>query len=154
MAYTSSGRLPIERASKIGHVKIIQDPAVQRLIDAFERIDEEAPEFLVELSGHVELDQTGEVENVVAIDGSHAAIPNSLKSYKKLAFVTASALLIRRPEVAAMKANPIVDPRDLAESLQGRVENIVWALPLSGIVTPGQTVVASIRQSTLSVYTG
>jgi hypothetical protein len=27
------------------------------------------------------------------------------------------------------------------------VENIVWALPLSGVVTPGQTVLASIRQS-------
>jgi predicted amidohydrolase YtcJ len=110
MAYGSTGRLAIERASKVGHVKIIQDPAVQRLLDAFERVEDESPEDLPDLSGHIDLSQVGDVENVVAIDGSHAAIPNSLQQHKKLAFITASAVTISLREVQAMKAYPIVDP--------------------------------------------
>jgi len=147
MAYTSTGRLPIERASKLGHVKIIQDPVVQRLIDAFERTDTDDSEDIPACTGTLDLDLPNEVENVVAIDGSEAAIPNTLQSHKRLAFITTSALLVRRQEVAAMKADPIVDPRDLAASLEGRIDQLVWALPLSGIVAPGETVVSSIRQS-------
>lgn len=147
MAYTSTGRLSIERASKLGHVKIIQDPAVQRLLDAFERTDERDTEELPTPSGRLDLADTGDVENVVAIDGSHAAIPNSLKQHKKLAFVTATALTISLGEVARMKADPIVDPRDLARSLQGRAAHLSWVLPLSGVTVPGQTVVATIRES-------
>jgi hypothetical protein len=147
VAYVSTGRLPIERASKLGHVKIIQDPVVQRLIDAFERTDTEDSEDIPACSGNIDLSEPSDIENVVAIDGSEAAIPNTLQSHKKLAFIKASALLVQRQEVAVMKASPIVDPRDLAARLEGRVDQLVWTLPLSGIVTPGETVVSSIRQS-------
>src|SRR5947207_553020 len=102
VAYTSTGRLAFEQASKIGHVKIIQDPAVQRLLAAFERTEAEEPAELPELSGHIDLSQSGEVENVVAIDGSHTAVPNSLQQHKKLAFVTATALVISLQDVRAM----------------------------------------------------
>lgn len=147
MAYTSSGRLPIERASKLGHVKIVQEPRVQRLIESFESVDGAGEEFLGELSGTLDLSGTHEIENVVAIDGSHAAIPNTIKNHKRLAFITAGALAISRSDVASMKANPVIDPRDLAQQLRGNSDSVVAVLPLSGIAIPGETVVDTIRKS-------
>jgi hypothetical protein len=147
VAYTSSGRLPIERASKIGHVKIIQEPRVQRLMEAFESVDGTAEEMLGELSGTLDLSNTDEIENVVAIDGSHAAIPNTIKDHKRIAFITAGALAITRSEVASMKANPVIDPRDLAKQLRGNSNSVVAVLPLSGVAIPGETVVDTIRRS-------
>ncbi len=146
MAYTSSGRLPIERASKIGHVKIIQEPHIQRLIEAFERVDDTGEETLGELSGTLDLAEVGELENVVAIDGSHAALPNEVKNYKRVAFITVGTVLLTRSEVAHMKAHPIIDPRDLSKQIQRNAETIATVLPLSGIVMPGETVVDSIRK--------
>jgi hypothetical protein len=147
MAYTSSGRLPIERASKIGHVKIIQEPHIQRLIEAFESIEDGPDENLGELSGTLDLSRTGEIENVIAIDGSHAAIPNSIKNHKRIAFIRAGAQVVSRTSIAAMKMNPVVDPRDLARQLQGSSKSVVAALPLGGVAIPGETVVETIRRS-------
>lgn len=146
MAYTSSGRLPIERASKIGHVKIIQEPHIQRLIEAFEQVDTRRDEALGELSGTLDLTQIGELENVVAIDGSHVALPNEVHNYKRVAFVTAGAVLLTRHEVADMKAHPIIDPRDLARQMERNAQTMASVLPLSGVVIPGETVVESIRR--------
>ncbi len=147
MAYTSSGRMPIERASKIGHIKIIQEPRIQRLIEAFEKVDDGGEDVLGELSGRLDLSQADELENVVAIDGSEVAIPNSLQEHKRIAFITVGAIVLRRTEIARMKASPIVDPRDLASQMQRNVSSIAAALPLSGVVIPGETLVDSIRKT-------
>lgn len=148
MAYGAGEGQPFERASKLGHLKIIEDPEVQRLLELFERVDDsDEPVNLPSLSGHVDFAPHPEVENVVAIDGSDKPIPNSIRAHKKLAFVSATEMLIRRREVEALRANPIVDPRDLARSLEGCVAHVPWALPLAGISMPGETVVASIRKS-------
>jgi len=118
MAYSSSSNFPIERASKIGHIKIIQEPHIQRWINAFEKIDTDGETTLGELSGKLDLSQVGMLENIVAIDGSHAAVPNAIYSHKRIAFITASAVVLGRSEIAAMKANPILDPRDTAKQMQ------------------------------------
>ena len=70
---TAQSNFPIERASKIGHIKIIQEPHIQRWINAFEKIDTDGGTTLGELSGKLDLSQVGMLENIVAIDGSHAA---------------------------------------------------------------------------------
>ncbi|MCL4552040.1 MAG: hypothetical protein M1305_00575 [Candidatus Marsarchaeota archaeon] len=147
MAYTSSGRLPIERASKIGHIKIIQEPRIQRLIEAFEKADDTGDEALGELSGKLNLSQVGSLENVVAIDGSEVAIPNTLKEHKRIAFITVGAVVLKRSEIARMKANPVIDPRDLAKQMQEGASTVAAALPLSGVVVPGETLVDSIRKT-------
>lgn len=146
MAYEGSGRLPMERASKIGHIKIIQDPRIQRLIEAFEREHDDAEDSLGELSGAIDLSQVGDLENVVAVDGSHCAVPNSLHEHKQLAFIKVSTVILRRSEIQAMKASPIVDPRDLAAHLERHSDSMMAALPLSNVVIPGETVAESIRK--------
>lgn len=155
MAYPSSGRLPIEKASKLGHIKVIQEPRIQRLIEAFERIDGDEPEMVGELSGHINFDSANEIRYVVAIDGGESAIPNAVSSHKKIAFITAGAVILDRRRIAAMKDNPILDPRDLAHELQESQNVIATVLPLAGIAIPHETVVDTIRKTvddTLRMY--
>jgi hypothetical protein len=152
MAYTSSGQLPIERASKIGHLKFVGDPRLQRLLEAFERVDQPSSQGFGEITGTLDLSQAGELENVVAIDGSHAAVPNTLNSYKKLAFVTASAVVISRSRIAQMKSSPIVDPRDMVSDLQKGVHSKVAALPLCGVVIPGETLIQTLRATIDDIF--
>src|ERR687887_897558 len=147
MAYARSDRLPLERASKLGHMRVIQEPSVQRLLDAFERVEEGDDESYGEVTGRLDLAQAGELENVVAIDGSSVAVPNALRTYRQAAFVTFGAVCLSRTEMNAMKTNPIVDPRDLARRLQGRTYCGATVLPLSGVVVPGQTVSGTIRRT-------
>ena len=147
MAYARSDRLPLERASKLGHLRVIQEPLVQRLLDAFERVEEGEDDSCGEVTGRLDLAQVGELENVVAIDGSSVAVPNALRSYRQLAFITFGAVCLSRTEMNAMKAHPIVDPRDLAARLQDQTYCRPAVLPLSGVVVPGQTVSSTIRRT-------
>jgi ribosomal protein S27AE len=147
MSYTSSSHFPVERASKIGHIKIIQEPHIQRWINAFEKVDTDSETTLGELSGKLDLSQVGMLENIVAIDGSHVAVPNAIYSHKRIAFITASAIVLGRSEVTAMKTNPILDPRDMAKQLQRSTKSMAAVLPLSGVSLPGETVVDSIRRT-------
>lgn len=116
-------------------------------MEAFESLDDRSEDTVGELTGTLDLTNVGQIENVVAIDGSHAAIPNAIKTYKRIAFVTAGAVAISRSEVAAMKANPIIDPRDLAKQLKDRSFSVQAVLPLSGVAIPGETVVDTIRKA-------
>jgi hypothetical protein len=146
MAYEGSGRFPVERASKLGHVRLIQDSRVQRLLDAFERVDESGTDTLGELSGTIDLEDSAEIENIVTVDGSHIAIPNALAQQKRLAFITVAATVLRRSEIQALRATPIIDPRELAEQLDNSSEYNVAVLPLSGVSVPGETLVYTIRR--------
>jgi hypothetical protein len=147
MAYTGSGHFPMERASKIGHIKVIQEPHIQRWINAFEKVESDEEGTLGELSGKLDLSQVGRLENIVAIDGSHVAVPNAIQHHRRIAFITASAIVLKRSEVVAMKANPILDPRDVARQLQKNVKSMAAILPLSGVSLPGESVVDSIRKT-------
>src|SRR6266487_1827978 len=147
MAYSNSGNFPMERASKVGHIKIIQEPHIQRWINAFEKIDSNGETPLGEISGKLDLSQVGMLENIVAIDGSHVAVPNAIYNHKRIAFITASAIVLSRSEIAAMKANPILDPRDMAKQILKSTKSIAAVLPLAGVSLPGETVVDSIRRA-------
>lgn len=155
MAYAGSGRLPMERASKLGHIKVIQEPRIQRLLEAFETIDGDEPEMLGELSGHIDLKDDGAIEYIVAVDGSHCAIPNLIKSHKRIAFLTAGTVILNRRQITAMKASPVVDPRDLARQMRENAHVISTVLPLAGIAIPDETVIDTIRRTvddTLRMY--
>ncbi len=145
MASPAGTVLPAEFASKIGHIKLINEPHIQSLIAAFENTDDSSVELIGELSGQLDLTKTGKIETIVAIDGSYLTIPNSLKRSKSLSFMSATVVTLNLQEVRAMQINPIIDPRDLTRQLEGNHGTIAVALPLSGIAIPGYTVVQTIR---------
>src|SRR3989442_1656467 len=140
MAYQGSGRLPMEQASKLGHMKIIAEPHVQRLIEAWERTtDESVGEDFGELSGHLDLEIPTQIENVVAIDGSFVTAPNVVHSHKQLAFLSVGAIVLQLSQLAKLRAQSILDPRELGQALREQSHLHSAVLPLSGVVLPGET---------------
>lgn len=155
MSYVGSGRFPVEYASKIGHMKLIQDPHIQRMLAEFESSTPTTSDPLGFRSGNVDLSKSNNIEFVIAIDGGEAVVPNEIRSEKQLAFISVCALLLRVNDIEEMRQDPIIDPRELAAKLQLRwYEGAV--LPLSGIRLPNETVKETIRKTVDSVmhYTG
>jgi hypothetical protein len=111
-------------------MRVIQEPSVQRLLNAFERVEEGDDQSYGEVTGRLDLARAGELENVVAINGSSVAVPNALRSYRQVTFVTFGAVCLSRTQMNTMKANPIVDPWELAARLQERIYHGATVLPL------------------------
>jgi hypothetical protein len=142
-----SGRFPLERASKLGHVKLIDHEHVSRLIRQFERADTAADAPIGGLSGTIDLLAPSPIRFVVAIDGGQAVIPNEVRRDKRIAFVKVCAMLIRREDIAFLRKNPVIDPRDLAKMFDRGVWFHAAVLPLAGISIPGESVKETIRKT-------
>lgn len=156
MPYKSSGGMPMERASKIGHIKMVDDPHIQRLIAEFESSAPTNGDPIGERTGHIDLNEQHEIRHIIAIDGGEAIVPNQIRSEKQAAFISICAMLIRMSDIELMRNNPIIDPRDLYTRFKDSVWYRPTMLPLSGIRIPGQTVKDSIRKAVDSTlhYTG
>ena len=137
----------MERASKLGHVKLIEHEQVARLIRQFERIDTEADTPVGALTGNLDLSVPSPIRFVVAIDGGQAVIPNEVRRDKRMAFIKVCAMLIRREDIAFLRQNPVIDPRDLARMFEGSIWYHPAVLPLAGIGLPGETVKETIRRT-------
>ena len=146
MSY-GSGRFPLERASKLGHVKLIEHEHVSRLIRQFERADTAADAPIGGISGRIDLLVPSQIRFVVAIDGGQAVIPNEVRRDKRIAFIKVCAMLIRREDIAFLRQNPVIDPRDLAKMFDGGVWFQAAVLPLAGISIPGESVKETIRKT-------
>lgn len=146
MGYTGHN-FPVERASKLGHMKVIEHEHVSRLLRQFERTDTAGDEPLGERTGHIDLHIPSEIRFIISVDGGQAVIPNEVRRDKRMAFIKFCAMLIRRADIAALRKNPIIDPRDLAKMFDGGVWYQAAALPLAGIRIPGETVRETIRKT-------
>ena len=146
MSY-GSGRFPLERASKLGHVKLVEHEQVTRLIRQFERIDTAADKPVGALTGKLDLSAASPIEFIVAIDGGQAVIPNEVRRDKRIAFIKVCAMLIRREDIAYLRKNPVIDPRDLARMFDGGIWYHPAVLPLAGIALPAESVKETIRRT-------
>ncbi|MDY0388766.1 MULTISPECIES: hypothetical protein [Methanothrix] len=154
MSYVGSGQLPIEHASKIGHMKFIQDAHIQRMLSEFESTTSTAIETIGFRTGHIDINKDNDINFIIAIDGGESVVPNEIRSHKRLAFISVCALLLRVQDIEEMRQCPIIDPRDLPSKLQ--VWNNPAILPLSGIRHPNETIKDTIRKTIDSTmhYTG
>jgi hypothetical protein len=146
MSY-GSGRFPFERASKLGHIKLIEHEHVARLMRQFERTDTAGDAPVGMRSGSVDLDAPSPIRYVVAIDGGQAIVPNEVRRDKRMAFLKVCAMVIRREDIAFLRANPLIDPRDRAKLFEEGLWFQAAALPLAGISVPGETVRETIRKT-------
>ncbi len=145
MAYEGSGRLPLERASKVGHIKIITEPTISRVIEAWESTAGDAQQPFGERTGTVDLEAHSAIENVVAIDGSFVSIPHVLHRYKRLGFISVGAVVLTRSDLRTMRENPIGDPRERQRILANSSFVRSTVLPLSGVRITGETLVDTLR---------
>jgi hypothetical protein len=152
MSYAKNG-FPIEPASKIGQLRIINDPVLQGLIKSFEASGPSACASLISVSGHVDLASESAIRRIVVIDGGEALIPNPIRRERALGFVSAAALLLRMEDYEKLAGDPMADPRDVSRQLENKLWYKPTALPLSGVGMPGMNVREALRavvNSTLS----
>lgn len=152
MSYAKNG-FPVEPASKIGQLRIINDPLLQGIVQSFEAAGPTAGTPLVSVTGHIDLTIESEVRRIVVIDGGEALIPNPIRRERALGFISAAALLLRMDEYEKLAGDPMADPRDISRQLENKLWYKATAIPLSGVSMPGMNVREALRavvNSTLS----
>lgn len=147
MAYGSiKGRRPAERASKISHTEIINNPSVKELLGkcavpeaAGEAVVEEATQEVKALH-----DQT--IRAVVAVDGGYreTSVREEFPS-AAITFFTFGPLLFQLEDLTELDSMPFLAPEDMA-----RLKNIqryTLALPTRNISREGKALQVSIRET-------
>jgi hypothetical protein len=152
MAYGAHGGFPAEYASKIGHMKLIGNPSVQRIISAFENIEANM-EVVEGLSlRHAELDQP--LEQIFTVDGSSVPVPNLQRAEQQLGFIQIAAQLFKLATLQRLSAEPMMDPREYTKLLNQTVDFRGAVLPLAGVHLQGQTVNQSLRELIRTQFQG
>lgn len=146
MAYGKDG-YPTELANKVGHVKLIQDPMIQRMIEAFEDSRPSTPGSYPPITGAIDLNGTCPIERVVTVDGGHQAVPNVVRPERQAGFVQVAIQLVKMATVEHLRKHPMADPRDVQRDLNRYTHRIYAVIPLTGMKVPGLTVRDSIRDA-------
>ena len=148
MPYQQGNRLPPERASKLGHLEVIQSELVQKLCKSFND-----PEFIDNtgsLSKWEKFPTSGsELKIVFSTDGSIQIIENPNPPFKAIAFVKTALLKVDQYAISKIDKdtpNPFV-LRDLMK------ESALYhstAFPLRNVYIEGKTNYNAIREIILS----
>lgn len=146
MAFAKDG-YPTELANKVGHVKLIQDPLIQKIIEAFEDGTKLGQDVLPPVTGKLDLDGECQITQVITVDGGHQAVPNIARPERQVGFIQVAAQLIKMETIDFLRANPMVDPREVRGSLSRHTHHTLAALPLTGIHLPDLTVKQSLREA-------
>jgi hypothetical protein len=146
MAYEKDG-YPTELANKVGHIKLIQDPMIQRLIESFEDHRPLASEVLPALTGTVELESDCPIQQVITVDGGHQSVPNVARPERQVGFIQIAAQMVKLDTIDHLRSNPMTDPREVRPMLGRFTHHTLVALPLTGVHIPGLTVRQSIREA-------
>ena len=107
MSYISSGKLPIESASKLGHLSVIQSEWVCSLLDDFENT--KVDPSLGDLSVWRECNASCEtpLQYIWAVDGSFASVSTHPPTGKEVAFVKTALLSVDKAKLDGIdKRNP------------------------------------------------
>ncbi len=148
MGYGSKGRKPIERASKIAHSEIINNPDVQAYVEGCilpSAPDVESLDSMLEALGEVD---TSAVSVVIAVDGGYTEtyVRDDYPS-ASIAFFTFGPLLFELADLRALDEKRFIAPEDLARLK--RIERYTLVLPTKGIRRRGQPSLASTIRSTI-----
>jgi hypothetical protein len=94
MAYSAHGGFPAEYASKIGHMRAIRDPLVQKVVEEFETVDADPNKRRLDFSlQHSALEDP--LAQIISVDGSTAIVPNIQRPERQTAFVQIAAQLFK-----------------------------------------------------------
>lgn len=100
MAYLSEGRLPFESASKLGHLKVIENEWVNSLIKDFETNDiEDNDNYDESMWNEFTLESEEPLRHIWVADGSYVQVT---ENKKELAFVKTALMTIEQSKIAAI----------------------------------------------------
>src|SRR5581483_833049 len=144
MGYGEHGGYPPEYASKIGHIRLIQDPYIQRIIEAFEDTKPEPQGDLPPGLGSINLEGPT-LAQIITVDGGSAPVPNVLRAERQVGFVQVATQLFKPETLDFLRVHPMTDPREVNRLISQHVHHIHAVLPLAGLHMTGQTVRESLR---------
>jgi hypothetical protein len=145
MGYSEHGGYPAEYANKIGHIRLIQDPYIQRVVEAFEDTKPEPQGDPPPGLGHIDFEGTS-LAQIITVDGGSAPVPNVLRAERQVGFVQVAAQLLKLETLDYLRTRPMTDPREVNLLIGRHVHHIHAILPLAGLHMPGQTVRESLRE--------
>jgi hypothetical protein len=132
MGYSASkGRKPFERASKIGHSEIINDPAVVAFVDQCVLPGPPEAGSLEQLLEDIPSD-SGRITTVIAIDGglTETYVRSEFPS-AAIGFLALGPLLLRLEDLADLDYMPFIGPDDMARLKH--IERYAFAFPTRGV---------------------
>ena len=140
----TEGRLPAERASKIGHLEVIQSPLVQKLCKNFE--DVQYTEHTGSLSHWKKLPHNGkDLKIIFATDGSIQIIENNNPPFKAIAFVKSALLRLDQYAISKIdKDTP--NPFALRDLMKESALYHSTAFPLRNVFIEGKSNFNAIRE--------
>jgi hypothetical protein len=147
MAYASiRGRKPAERASKISHTEIINNPAVRDLLTKCTVPHAAEQSEVARLAQDVPPPVEQRIRAVVAVDGGYreTSIRDDFPS-AAITFFTFGPLLFKLEDLRELDAQPFLAPEDMA-----RLKNIqryTLALPTRNISRDGKSLQVSVRET-------
>lgn len=143
MPYQRGNRLPGEKASKIGHLEVIQSPLVKRLCDSFNSHEDVALQTSVNWS---ELPTEGNLLNVIfSADGSIQTIEDKKPPYKAISFI--KTVLFKMDQCALDKIdkeNP--HPFVLRDIMKESALFHATSFPLRHVFISGKNVYHTVRE--------
>jgi hypothetical protein len=146
MSYTTNG-YPSEFANKIGHIKIIQDPFIQRMIEGFEDYRPTSQGVMPTVTGKINFDRLPEIKQVITVDGGHQVVPNQIRPERQVGFIQVVAQMIKMETIEHLKNHPMLDPREVNGLLNRFIYPLYVALPIAGIHIQNMTLKETIRDS-------
>ncbi len=147
MGYSSKGRKPIERASKIAHIEIIKNADVQAYISQCILPGPPDPASLDSLLRDAQVVDTSEVTTVIAVDGgfTETFVREEYPS-ASITFFTFGPLLFRLSDLRQLDTKRFIAPDDL-QKLKN-IERYTLVLPTKGIRHKDQpSLAATIRKA-------
>ena len=143
MPYQQGRRLPSEKASKLGHLEVIQSPLVKKLCENFND-----PDFVLKPEGTSwqQIPDGGrEMKIVFASDGSLQTIESSSPPYKAIAFVKTALLKLDQYSISKIdKENP--NPFTLRDIMKESALFHATSFPLRHVIIPGKSIYHSVRE--------
>lgn len=143
MPYKQGSRLPAEKASKLGHLEVIQSPLVQKLCKNFNNPEYEHTEGATKW----EALPTGgkELKIIFASDGSLQPIEWPNPPYKAVAFVKTALLKLDQVAISKLdKDSP--NPFSLKDLMKESALFHSTAFPLRNVFIEGKTIYNAVRE--------
>ncbi|MCH7963942.1 MAG: hypothetical protein IH852_08385 [Bacteroidetes bacterium] len=143
MPYQRGNRLPAERASKIGHLEVIQSPLVKKLCESFNNPD------IVQIPDGITwqvLPKDGNPLNIIfSADGSIQTIEDNKPPFKAISFIKAALLKMDQHALGKLdKENP--HPFTIRDIMKESALFHATSFPLRHVVIPDKTIYHAVRE--------
>lgn len=144
MPYSGGGKLPAERASKLGHLDVLKSPLVQELCRSFEDSVVTKPEHNPSVWEGVK--KTSEPASLIfGVDGSMQILEAPTKPHKALAFVKTALITLDQNAIALIDtAEP--HPFAIRDTLENSQVYHATVFPLRFVYAKGESVYNSVRR--------